>query len=248
MCHGVIKRIAPEADVLDITHGIPPGGILQGALALANALAYMPLGVHVAVVDPGVGTERRPLALRDAEGRLYVGPDNGLLLLAAERYGGVADAVEIANRDVMLPVISATFHGRDVFAPAAAHLSAGVPLEELGPPVGDALERVAIPAPAVEDGAVRASAVSVDRFGNVRLAATGEDLTRAGIGPAAAVDVVAGALTAPATTGRTFADVPSGELLVYEDADRLVAVAVSGGRAADLLGAGPGDDVTIARR
>ena len=94
-CHGVIKRITPEAEIIDITHGIPPQRVLQGALVLRNTLPYMPVGVHLAVVDPGVGGSRRPLALRDAEGRLYVGPDNGLLLPAAERFGGVAEAHEM---------------------------------------------------------------------------------------------------------------------------------------------------------
>src|SRR2546430_5015118 len=96
-CHGVMKRIAPEVQIIDLTHGVRPGGILQGALTLANALPYMPAGVHLAVVDPGVGGGRRPLALRDAEGRLYVGPDNGLLLPATERFGRVAAAHELAH-------------------------------------------------------------------------------------------------------------------------------------------------------
>ena len=122
-CHGVIKRIAPEAEILDITHGVRPGAVLQGALVLANALPYMPSGVHLAVVDPGVGGTRRPLALQDGEGRLHVGPDNGLLLPAAEQFGGVAAVHELANPDYSLQPVSRTFHGRDLFAPAAAHLA-----------------------------------------------------------------------------------------------------------------------------
>src|ERR671929_935574 len=134
-CHGVIARIAPEVRVIDITHGIRPGRVLQGALMLANTLAYMPIGVHLAVVDPGVGGSRRPLALRDGEGRLYVGPDNGLLVTAAEAGGGVAEAHELANPAYALERVSRTFHGRDLFAPAAAHLALGVPAAELGPPL-----------------------------------------------------------------------------------------------------------------
>jgi len=130
-CHGVMKRIAPESQIIDITHGIPPTSILQGALVLANTIDFMPIGVHLAIVDPGVGGPRRPLALRDAEGRLYVGPDNGLLLPAASRQG-VDQAHELANPEYALGSISRTFHGRDLFAPAAAHLATGVPLEELG--------------------------------------------------------------------------------------------------------------------
>src|SRR5437763_10978131 len=142
-CHGVIKRIAPDAQIIDLTHGIKPGRILQGALVLANALPYMPVGVHLAVVDPGVGGARRPLVLRDAEGRLYVGPDNGLLLPAADRFGGVAEAHELANPEYALPSVSRTFHGRDLFSPAAAHLALGVAPAAPGPPVGpEALGRL----------------------------------------------------------------------------------------------------------
>src|SRR5215212_6183704 len=137
-CHGVIKRIAPQAEVIDVTHGIPPQQVLQGALVLANTLPYMPPGIHLAVVDPGVGSSRRPLALRDAEGRLYVGPDNGLLLPAADRFGGAVEVHELANRAYALESVSRTFHGRDLFSPAAAHLAAGVPLGDLGPPVDPA--------------------------------------------------------------------------------------------------------------
>ena len=129
-CHGVIKRIAPDAEIIDVTHGIPRQAVLQGALVLANTLPYMPVGVHLAVVDPGVGGPRRPLALRDRGGRLFVGPDNGLLIPAAERVG-IEDAHELANPAYALETISRTFHGRDLFAPAAAHLAAGVALADL---------------------------------------------------------------------------------------------------------------------
>src|SRR5881392_1877131 len=125
-CHGVIKRIAPDAEIIDITHGIPPQAVLQGAIVLANTLPYMPEGVHLAVVDPGVGTDRRGVVLTGADGRLYVGPDNGLLVPATERLGGIAAAHELARAEYRLAPVSRTFHGRDVFAPAAAHLACGV--------------------------------------------------------------------------------------------------------------------------
>src|ERR687884_1439308 len=108
-CHGVMKRIAPDVQIIDITHGIPPREVLHGALTLANTLPYMPPGVHLAVVDPGVGSARRALALRDRDGRLYVGPDNGLLLPAAERFGGVDEAHELANAEYSLQPVSRTF-------------------------------------------------------------------------------------------------------------------------------------------
>src|SRR3954469_21398399 len=127
-----MKRLAPEVEIIDITHGIPPQRVLQGALVLANTLPYMPEGVHLAVVDPGVGSDRRSVALRGRDGRLYVGPDNGLLVAAAERAGGVEAAHELTNREFALMPVSRTFHGRDVFSPAAAHLARGVDLAELG--------------------------------------------------------------------------------------------------------------------
>ena len=132
-CHGVIRRIAPDEAVIDITHGIEPQQILQGALVLASTLPYMPEGVHLAVVDPGVGTERKALVLRSGDGRLYVGPDNGLLVPAAERLGGIVGAWELRNPAYRLEPVSRTFHGRDLFAPAAAHLAVGVDPSELGP-------------------------------------------------------------------------------------------------------------------
>src|SRR5919197_2871646 len=169
-CHGVIKRIAPEVQIIDITHGIPPQNVLHGALVLAKTLEYMPLGVHLAVVDPGVGSARRPLALEDGEGRLYVGPDNGLLVPAAEAGGGIASAHELANPRYALQPVSRTFHGRDLFAPAAAHLALGVPPADLGPPLDpDVLVRITIPEPEVSATRIGATTLAVDRFGNVQL-------------------------------------------------------------------------------
>src|SRR5919199_2226697 len=145
-CHGVMKRIAPDVQIIDITHGVPPRQGLHGALTLANTLPYMPPGIHLAVVDPGVGGARRALALRDAQGRIHVGPDNGLLVLAAEKLGGIAAAHELTNSEYALESVSRTFHGRDLFAPASAHLALGVALAELGPPIAaDALARLDLP-------------------------------------------------------------------------------------------------------
>ena len=150
-CHGVIARIAPDARVIDVTHGIPPTQVLQGALVLSSTLPYMPVGIHLAVVDPGVGGARRPLVIADRDGRMFVGPDNGLLLPAAER-GGIVEVRELANPDYALETISRTFHGRDLFAPAAAHLANGVPLTELGPPLHpDALVRLDLPRPVFDE-------------------------------------------------------------------------------------------------
>ncbi|MGH3113973.1 MAG: SAM hydrolase/SAM-dependent halogenase family protein, partial [Gaiellaceae bacterium] len=192
-CHGVVKRIAPDAEVIDITHGIEPQNVLQGALVLASTLPYMPDGVHVAVVDPGVGGDRMPLALRGAGGRLFVGPDNGLLLVAADRLGGVEEAVELAEPAYRLEPVARTFHGRDVFVPAAAHLAVGVRLADLGPSVepGD-LVRLELPEPTVGTRRIRATVLYVDRFGNVQLNLTSAHLEQVGIEPGSQVEVEVG--------------------------------------------------------
>jgi S-adenosylmethionine hydrolase len=241
----VIKRIAPEVEVIDITHGIEPQQVLQGALVLANTLPYMPSGIHVAVVDPGVGGERKALVLR-GDGRFFVGPDNGLLLVAADRLGGVADAVAIENGDYLLEPMSRTFHGRDVFAPAAAHLARGVPMEQLGPPVAvGELERLDLPAPEVGTTRIRATVLYVDRFGNVQLNATTDDLERVAMTPGATVELDVGFESYFARVATTFTDVRPGDVLLYEDAYRNVALAVNGGNAAEMLSARPGQVIRI---
>ncbi|MHB8470996.1 MAG: SAM hydrolase/SAM-dependent halogenase family protein, partial [Gaiellaceae bacterium] len=232
-CHGVMKRIAPAVEIIDITHGIRPGRILQGALTLANTLPYMPHGVHLAVVDPGVGGGRRSLALRDAEGRFYVGPDNGLLLPAADRFGGVAEVRELANPAYALEPVSRTFHGRDLFAPAAAHLALGVPLAELGPPLDpEALVRLDLPDPVVGPARIVATVLGVDRFGNVALNLARDHLDEAAIATGTRVELDAPAGRFFAVAARTFADARAGDLILYEDSYRNLAVAVSNGSAA----------------
>jgi hypothetical protein len=232
--------------VIDITHGILPQHVLQGALVLADALPYMPAGVHLAIVDPGVGGGRRPLALRGTDGRLYVGPDNGLLLVAADRFGGVVEAVEIAEPEYMLAPVSATFHGRDVFAPAAAHLACGVRLEQLGPQLDPGgLVRVALPEARVEDGRVHATVVVVDRFGNLRLNVTAADLREAEIEHGDTVEVEVDARHYTAVVARTFADVGLGMLILYEDSSRSMSLAVNRGSAARHLAVVTGQSVAL---
>ena len=245
-CHGVMKRIAPDAQIIDITHGIRPGHVLQAALMLANTLPYMPAGVHLAVVDPGVGSTRRPLALRDAEGRLYIGPDNGLLLPAADRFGGVADAHELANPAYALDSVSRTFHGRDLFSPAAAHLALGVDLGALGPPVDpDALVRLDVPVPDVGPSRIRATVLGVDRFGNVALNLSREHLDESSIVPGMKVELASGVDRYYAVAARTFADAAPGDLILYEDSYRNVSVAISRGSAAELLRVDEGSEILI---
>ena len=248
-CHGVIKRIAPQAEIIDITHGIPPRHVLQGALVLANTTPYMPDGVHLAVVDPGVGSSRRPLAIRTGNGCALVGPDNGLLVPAAERLGGIAAVHELANAEYALDNVSRTFHGRDLFAPAAAHLALGVPIEQLGPPLAaDALARLDIPSPEIGENRIRATVLYIDRFGNVQLNLTREHMQQAEVTAGTTVEIELGLERYYAVAARTFADARGGDVILYEDSYRNIALAISGGNAAELFAASPGQDVRIRTR
>jgi len=232
--------------VIDITHGIPPQHVLQGALVLANTLPYMPAGVHVAVVDPGVGGERKPLALRGGDGRLYVGPDNGLLLVAADRLGGIEEAVEIVNEDYMLTPVSRTFHGRDVFSPAGAHLATGVELRELGPALDPArLARLELPVAQIGTARIRATALYIDRFGNIQLNLTSEDLEKVGIVPGTKVEVEVRFERYFAVAARTFAEVRTGDIVLYEDSYRNIALAINQGNAARMFSLRVGQEVLL---
>lgn len=240
ICHGVIGRIATQARVIDVTHGVPRGDVRHGAHALAQAVPFLPPAVHLAVVDPDVGTARRGLVLVAANG-LLVGPDNGLLPPAAQALGGAVAAYELADERFRLPKVSATFHGRDVFAPAAAHLALGVAPEELGPPVAlYQLDLLPTPAPSVRPGAVISEVAAVDRFGNVELTAPETALADAGFAAGDAVVIRLGETRHAGVIGRTFADVDNGELVVLVDSAGLVALAINGGSAATRLGLAPG--------
>lgn len=245
-CHGVIKRIAPQADIIDITHGIEPQQVLQGALVLANTLPYMPEGVHLAVVDPGVGTDRKPICLRSGDGRLHVGPDNGLLVLAGERLGGIEAAWELTDPRYRLQPVSYTFHGRDIFAPAAAYLARGLSPDELGPRLDPAtLVRLDLPRPTVREGEIEAHVLIVDRFGNMQLNLTYADLERIGIVPGTRVEMEVGLDRYYAVAARTFAAARPGDIVLFEDSYRNVAVAINKGDAAAMLGARAGDELRI---
>jgi S-adenosylmethionine hydrolase len=243
--HGVIKQIAPDAEIIDVTHGIAPQAVLPGALILRNTLRYLPPGVHLAVVDPGVGSARRPVIVRDENGDLFVGPDNGLLVPAAE-LGGIESAHEITNPEYALETVSRTFHGRDLFAPAAAHLALGVEPAQLGPPLAlDALARLDIPRPRVHEGRVDASVLYVDRFGNMQLNMTRDDLDSIGIVPGTRFELELAGERYYATAARTYADARPGEIVLYEDSYRNVAVAINRGSAAEMFSAQPGQSVSL---
>lgn len=240
-CHGSIARIAPEVRVIDVTHHVPPADVARGAAVLAQTAPHLPSAVHCAVVDPGVGTSRRGIAIATPNGVL-VGPDNGLLVQAAEALGGIDTVVELTNKEWFLGDVSRTFHGRDVFAPVAARIAAGAPVTDAGPPV-DAGTVVRLPDPVVTvgDGWLEAEVLTVDRFGNVQLAATGGALS--GLGG----DLLLNG-NVRARRGSTFADVDKGDLLVYEDSAGQVAIAVNNGRAVVVLSVQPGDLVRVAVR
>lgn len=246
ICRGVIRSVDPDVEILDLTHGVPRHDVRAGALILRNALPYLPIGVHVTVVDPEVGHERRGLAIRCEDGRLLVGPDNGVLSLAWERAGGVDDVVDISRSPHRLEPVSATFHGRDVFAPVAAHLAGGAELADAGERVAaDELVTLSLPRASVAADAVTAHALVVDRFGNVTLNVAHAELAGTGLVLGGRVEVEVATGRRPATFVRTFADVPPGDLLLYEDAYRTLALAVNRGDAAEELAIAPDAEVRL---
>jgi hypothetical protein len=236
-CHGVIARLAPEVRVIDVTHQIGPGDLRRGAAVLAQTVPHLPPAVHLAIVDPGVGTDRLAVAVQTPAG-LLVGPDNGLLPWAADALGGATAAVRLGNEEWFARPVSRTFHGRDIFAPVAARLAGGQDLAGAGPPV-DPAGLVRLPAPVVTagDGRLDAEVLTVDRFGNVQLAACGSALAR--LPDRLTVNGV------PAVRGATFGDAPPGGVVVLVDSADRVAIAVNSGRASVILSVRPGDVVRL---
>jgi len=253
ICRGVVLGIAPEALVVDISHEVDKYNVRHGALLLWCALPFLPIGAHIAVVDPGVGTARRPVALETQRGDYLVGPDNGLLLPGAERLGGIARAHVIENAAYRLPVVSSTFHGRDLFSPAAAHLAAGVPLEQIGPPIDpESLVTLDWPAASVRYGEVELNVIYVDTFGNVKLSGLGADLSDA-LGSVTRGEELLVEVTSPKHKSHTlrwantFGEVEEGEALVYEDSYGRLCIAVNQGDAAKKLGLVDGASLVITR-
>jgi S-adenosyl-L-methionine hydrolase (adenosine-forming) len=245
VCHAVAAQIAPDLRITDITHLVPPGDIRRGAAVLAQAVPYFPPAVHVAVVDPGVGTARLGVAVQ-AGGSLFVGPDNGLLSTAVAVAGGAVRAVSLTNRALWREATTATFHGRDIFMPVAARLAAGLALDEAGDLV-DVTSLVTLPPPECRitgDGA-RVEVVTVDRFCNVQLSLPGAEAPRAGLTPGRTVTLTwdGGEVAVPFVT--TFGEVAPGQPLCYRDSGDLVALAVAGGDAARRFGLRPGTRMTL---
>jgi S-adenosyl-L-methionine hydrolase (adenosine-forming) len=234
ICHAVMNRISPTSPIVDLSHGVPPLDVRGGAVLLADSLPYLSAdAILLAIVDPSVGRDR-DVALESNDGRLVVGPDNGLLALAVERFGGAVEAVDVARSPHRLEPTSATFHGRDLFAPVAAHLAAGAPLGAAGDPI-DVEELTPLHTPRArrnDDGGLVAHALAFDRFGNVMLDIEHDELAGSGLKLGHLVTVN----EELAHYATTFADVPPGELLLYEDAYRTLALAVNRGSAALHLG------------
>jgi S-adenosylmethionine hydrolase len=247
VCRAVIARIAPDAAVIDLTHGIGRHAIERGAQILANALPYAPAGVHLAVVDPGVGSPRRALAVRAAtEDRILVGPDNGLLWPAIERLGGAVEAVDVSLSPFRLEPISATFHGRDVFAPVAAHLARGASLGDAGEPLDPAsLVRLEAPEPVIGTDRVLAHVVSLDGFGNATLDLSDRRLPETGLRLGRKLTIEAGGAVREAVFTLTFADVRDGGLILYTNSYGSLAIALNRGDAASDLGLEPGTEVVL---
>lgn len=248
VCHGVVYSLAPHVRILDICHLVPPYSVRSAALMLVRAVQYMPPAVHLAIVDPGVGTSRRAIAV-ETEEAFFVGPDNGILSPAAEMMGGAIRAVEITNEEFRLPQRGGlTFAGRDIFAPAAAALAGSANLDDLGPEIPlEMLVPMVVPLPRIEGDRIECEVLWVDRFGNCEVNVSPEEL--AGVGAAIGEDVkitVAGSETA-AVWARAFGDVEAGTLAILEDHYGLLSLAVSEGNAAAKLGLKEGVAVGLRR-
>jgi S-adenosylmethionine hydrolase len=251
VCHAVIARRCPPARVIDLTHSIPRHDVHTGAIVLRATLPYLPDAIILAVVDPGVGTTgargRRAVALRTVDqNRLFVGPDNGLLMPVCERLGGVAEAVEVEYSHERLEPVSATFHGRDIFAPVAAALADGAELGSLGEPMAvEDLRRLNIPVAVMTPEGLELHVLHSDTFGNLILDGQIDELAQLGIEIGHEVMVRHGGQAHHATVARTFADVHPGGLLLYQDGLGMLALAVNRGSAVELLGASRHDELLV---
>jgi S-adenosylmethionine hydrolase len=240
-CHGVVARLSPATLVIDITHLVPPGDVRRGAAVLAQTVPYLPAGVHVAVIDPGVGTSRRAIAV-EAGDRVFVGPDNGVLSWAAHGVGGPRRAYELTNAKLWLEPVSATFHGRDVFAPVAAHLANGLDLGTVGDAVDlDTLVTLPQPTCRIREGGAEGEVLTVDRFGNIQLSVGAAELDQLGVRPGTAITMTLGRRRLAVPYRETFGAVSPGELVAYLDSAGRLALAVNGGNAAQRLAAAEPD-------
>jgi S-adenosyl-L-methionine hydrolase (adenosine-forming) len=248
VCRGVVKRFAQDVEILDISHAIPPQDVYAGATVLAQAVRFMPPAVHLAIVDPGVGTRRRAVVIGTREGPPLVGPDNGLLSLAAEALGGATQAHEIGRQELFLQPVSRTFHGRDIFAPVAARLALGMPPDDVGPRIKvSELVQLEMPVSKVDDDHVHGQIIQMDHFGNLQLNVSRDEVESLGIVLGDTLELRVGGKAHEVRFCQTFAEVPAGRLAVLEDSYRKISVAVNQGSASKRLEARRGDHVILAR-
>jgi S-adenosylmethionine hydrolase len=248
VCKGVVARIAAHVRFLDVCHQVKAQDVRIGATMLAEALPYLPAGVHLALVDPYKPTSSRPVAVRTADGAVFLAPDNGVASFAWPVAGGVVEARELTNRELWAPSPARSFRGRDLFAPVAAHLARGVPLAEVGPAVDDeSLVRLEPEVPSVHGDHVHGAVRMVDHFGNLALNVRRSDLEAAGIQLGDVIELRCGGRAMEIPFTLTFGEVPAGRTAVCEDSFRAITIAVNGGRADRVLRAGSGEPVVLSR-
>jgi S-adenosylmethionine hydrolase len=246
VCHGVMLRIAPWLKLVHVHHNILRQDIRHGSIVLQQAIAFLPEAVHLAVVDPSVGSARKAVAIEAGSRAVFVGPDNGLLVAAAEQCGGIARAFEIRNEDYLLVPVSRTFQGRDVFAPAAAHVAAGVDPAALGPPVEpDELVRLEVPKAWLHDDHLHAEVLQVDRFGNLQLNLDRAHLDEVRLAARDRVEVRMEGHRLNVVVGSTFADVDTGAFVLVEDSYQRMSLAINNGDAAGKLRARAGSTAIV---
>lgn len=246
VCHGVMLNIAPDLKIVDVHHNVLRQDVRHGAVVLQQSIKFLPVATHLAVVDPGVGSRRRAIAVVSSSGSVFVGPDNGLLLPAAEAGGAVDAAFDIVNEDLLLTPISQTFQGRDVFAPAAAHIGNGGDPAHLGPPLElSDLVRLEIPEAWIHDDHLHGEVLQVDRFGNLQLNFGREQLVKVDLADRARLEVRMEGHRLQVALGTTFADVAAGEFVLIEDSYDYISLAVNKGDARATLRAATGSTVIV---
>lgn len=245
ICHGVILREDPGIPIIDLTHGIARQDIRAGAVALADSVPFLPDdAVVVGVVDPGVGSDRRAIAVESVDGMIFIGPDNGLLMAAIDSRGGAKAAFEISNSRWRLEPVSDTFHGRDLFSPVAAKLAVGAPIVESGVAIAhDELVSFDLPHATTVDGDLTTAVLAIDQYGNARLAATPSDLGAIEFGTAVEIDT--DDMRRQAVYARTYAEGADGDPILIVDSTGSLSVSVNGGDAAQTLRLEPGKVVRI---
>ena len=246
VCHGVMLRIAPHIRLVDVHHNVLRQDIRHGAVVLKQTVTYIPDSVHLAVVDPTVGSDRRAIVLESSWGEVFVGPDNGLLMPAAEACGGVRRAFAIEDQRFLLTPVSRTFQGRDIFAPVTAHVANGVDPSEFGPQIpNDELLPLEVPEAWVHEDHLHAEVLQVDRFGNLQLNFTCDLLEKVSLReePVLEVRLEGHRLRVPFVG--TFSDVDPGSFVLVQDSYRHMSLAINKGDAAGKLRASTGSTCIV---